>query len=242
MGIAIVLIVILAIGAVPAYLQGEWITMSFAGIPLPVWKIKASWQKPFPVKNLGQIRRIRKEPIDVPGWETLENAALQIGGHEWHGQILARDDDRNAMLFVFPQKGPKEQPGVEWVDVDGFFKWNIDSQRSFKFTAEVGDKKASITARLLLARESRRSPFRLHQTVAVVQWYAWEWGGHYSPLRWFWLDQRLQLQKQRLPWIAVTVRIPVDPKSTLDTIEPDAEALAQIVQASLMENVFSKRN
>lgn len=242
LGIAIVLIVILAIAAVPAYLQGEWTTMSFAGVSLPVWKIKASWQKSFPVKNLGQIRKTRKEPIDIPGWETLENATVQIGGHEWHGQIIARGDRRDAMVFLFPQTGPKEQPGVEWVDVDGFFKWNIDSQSSLQFTAEAGDNQASVTARLFLARESRKSPFRLHQTVAVVQWYAWENGGHYSPVRWFWLDQRLQLKKQRLPWIAVTLRIPVDPKSTLETIQPDAEALAQTVQASLMENVFSKSN
>ncbi|MEM9541922.1 MAG: cyanoexosortase B system-associated protein [Cyanobacteria bacterium P01_E01_bin.42] len=242
LGIAIALVIILAIGAVPAYVQGEWTTMSLAGIPLPVWKIKAPWQKPFPVKNLGQIRKTRNEPIDVPGWETVENASLKIGGHDWHGQILDRGDLQDAMLFIFPQTGPKLQPAVEWVDMDGFFKWNLDSQRSLKFTSEVGDSQASVTARLFLARESQKSPFRAHQTVAVVQWYAWERGGHYSPLRWFWLDQKLQLQKQRLPWIAVMLRIPVDPKSTLETIEPDAEAMARVVQASLMENVFAKSN
>jgi cyanoexosortase B-associated protein len=242
LGIVIILIVILAIAALPAYWQGSWSNLSIAGFKLPVWNVKAPWQEPFPVKNLGQIRAIRDRGIEVPGWETLETGKLKIGGHDWSGQILGQSDRRDVTLFLFPQTDPKLQPGVEWVDMDGFFKWKVDSQRPLNFSVAAGEMKAKVRANFSLARESRRSPFGVPQTVAVVEWYAWEQGGDYSHSHWFWLDQRAQLTKQRVPWIAVALRIPVDPKSTLDTVQSDAEALAKSVQASLMQNVFSSQN
>ena len=238
LGVIVILMVILAIAAVPAYLQGEWTSISLAGVKLPIWSIQAPWQQPFPVKNLGRIRELRNKNLEIPGWETIESAPLQIGGHQWLGQILRQSERRDITLFIFPQNGPKLLPGVEWVDMNGFFKWNVDSQRTLTFTAEAQDTNATVTARFLLARESRRSPFGIPQTVAVVEWYAWGNGGHYSPVRWFWLDQRAQLKKQRVPWIAVTLRIPVDPKSTLDTVQPEVEALAKVVQARLMTEAF----
>ncbi|MGK7927108.1 MAG: cyanoexosortase B system-associated protein [Spirulina sp.] len=242
LGIVIILLVVMAIAAFPAYLQGQWGNLSISGFKLPVWEIKAPWQKPFPVKNLRQIRSIRTEGIEVAGWETIERSNIQIGGYEWMGQILRRRDRRDVTLFLLPQSGPKQQPALEWVDMDGFFKWNIDSQRPLQFTVKAGETKAEVKARFFLARESHRSPFGIAKTVVVLEWYAWNRGGHYSPVRWFWLDQRAQVHKKRVPWVAVTLRIPVNPNSTLDTARADAEALAKNIQAYLMQNVFSKGN
>ncbi|MEA5469241.1 cyanoexosortase B system-associated protein [Spirulina sp. 06S082] len=242
LGIVIILVIILAIAALPAYWQGNWSNLSIAGVKLPVWEIKAPWQKPFPVQNLDRIRKVGDRGLEVSGWETLETGKLKIGGHDWSGQILRQSDRRDITLFLFPQTDPKLHPGVEWVDMDGFFKWKIDSQRPLNFAVETGEMKAKVRANLSLARESRRSPFGIPQTVAVVEWYSWGQGGHYSHTHWFWLDQRAQLKKKRIPWIAVTLRIPVDPKSTLDMVQSDVEALAKSVQASLMQNVFSSQN
>jgi cyanoexosortase B-associated protein len=74
----------------------------------------------------------------------------------------------------------------------------------------------------------------------VVQWYAWLGGGHYDPSVWYWLDQWAQLKRQRVPWIAVSLVIPLEPTKELQTLTPFALNLAKEVQSNLEQNVLSQ--
>ncbi|MDB9313060.1 cyanoexosortase B system-associated protein [Spirulina sp. CS-785/01] len=218
--VILVLLVLFLLGAIPSYL-GE------------------SWQKLPPVDNLGQIRQIREEGIPIPEWETADQVVGRIGGHQWSIQNLTHPDQRPALLFLLPQNGPKTQPYVEWVDIDGFFKWNIDTRETLEFTVETQDQTAPVQARYFLARDPENPVFARRQTVVVVQWYAWDTGGHHSSLQWFIRDQKAQLRDERVPWVAVCLRIPIDPSSTLEEAKPLATELAKFVQTSLMKNVFT---
>ena len=74
----------------------------------------------------------------------------------------------------------------------------------------------------------------------MVQWYAWLGGGHYDPSVWYWLDQWAQLKRQRVPWIAVSLLIPLEPMKELQTLTPFALNLATEVQSYLEQNVLSQ--
>jgi cyanoexosortase B-associated protein len=77
------------------------------------------------------------------------------------------------------------------------------------------------------------------QTFAVVQWYAFNNGGHFSPANWFWQDQLAQLSDRRVPWVAVCLKIPIEPLGELKDAQSVAESLAKTVQTQLNNTVFS---
>lgn len=199
------------------------------------------WQELPPVPNLGALREIRNTGINVPGWESTDQAKLRVGSHDWSIQTMEAPGQRVGLLMLFPQTGPQETPGVEWSDVDGFYQWKPDQVRSLTFTTD--DPATTVRARVFIARDtaaSRVVPSR--QTVAVAQWYAFDDGGHFSTAQWFWRDQWAQLQQQRLPWVAVSLRLPVDPKSTLDDVIPQVIELSEAIQTSLVTLMNEPRN
>ncbi len=71
-------------------------------------------------------------------------------------------------------------------------------------------------------------------TFGVLQWYALPNGGHSSPFRWFVGDQLAQWRKQRVPWVAVSILVPMEPLGQVEKIWPLAESIGQTVQAALM--------
>lgn len=220
--VLLLLLVLLLIGAVPGYLTGRW-----------------SWAQPPPVTVLKQMKHLRQTGLTVPGWQIIEQQQEVIGGHKWSVQFIKQErEQRQAILLLLPQNGPTDQPEVEWTDINGVRRWNTDQYRASEFTVErprvlgKGDA-AKVEARFFRGWSDQ-------QTFAVLQWYAWPTGGHPSPSRWFWADQLAQWRKTRVPWVAVSILIPIEPLGEVETALPLAQSLGQSVQAALMSGPFLK--
>jgi hypothetical protein len=72
-------------------------------------------------------------------------------------------------------------------------------------------------------------------TFAVMQWYAWPDGGHFAPGKWFWADQAQQWQqRQRLPWVAVSILLPIEPVGDIRSHTAAVTEIAQAVQQGLL--------
>ncbi len=217
------LLVLLLIGAVPSYWTGNW-----------------SWVKPPPVANLKQLKELRQTGLDLPGWKTLEQKTATLGGHKWSVQAIQRDSPKPVRLMLFPQSDHKSQPQVEWVDVNEFERWKTDSYKKMQFVVEASQLENSTGASKLIVRpaaEVEASFFRAwnrQQTMAVLQWYAWHGGGSPAPSRWFWADRLAQLQRNRVPWVAVCLQIPIEPLGDIEASRQTAESLAKMVQSALM--------
>jgi cyanoexosortase B-associated protein len=123
---------------------------------------------------------------------------------------------------------------VEWTDLQGTQDWTEDSEQhpriSFANPAHPGQK-VTITPRFL--RGWHKLEDGTIVTSAVLEWYVWPQGGHWSPNPWFWQDWLAQWRSQRLPWIAVAILIPLEPLGQAETAWPVLEPLAEIVQQEL---------
>ncbi len=253
---ASLLLLLLAIVALPSYVSGNW-----------------PWAEPVSVQVIQQLRSLRETGLPISDWQVLSQATLlndrslplratnsaldvqlrpqnpaqavvdigstaivQIGGKRWSLQELVHPDEGQPPIGVYllPQAGAKQVPEVEWVDVRGTEGWQQEGVRTLKFTATAGDRTAEVSARFFRAAAER--------TYAVVQWYAWPTGGHHNPIAWFWQDQFAQLRRQRQPWVAVYLKIPMRAQNELDSLQPLAESLAQDVQAALMADVFTPQS
>lgn len=210
--IVLLLLFLLIVGAAPSYLTGKW-----------------SWQKPAAVENLSSMRDMLKTGLAVPSWQTLEQIETRIGSHRWSVQFMQPENSSPLTLLLRPQRHHSDKPEVDWVDIQGFAGWRADKQQKLAFTARGGVK---VKANFFRARTRQR-------TLAVLQWYANPKGGNPSPARWFWSDQFAQLRGQRLPWVAVCIQIPVKPLAKWDNNLPVAEEIAQTVENTLMETIFS---
>lgn len=227
LAIALLLSIVLCFGALPGYLRGgTWL-----------------WSQPIPVENLRPLRGLPQAGIELPGWQTLEQQEMLIGGHKWSVQLLQQGNEKPAFLFLRPQRSDKSQPEVDWTDIEGFedrFReqvgpWKTDSYRQIAFPVKSPEGSADITARFFRG-------WNQQQTFAVVQWYAWETGGSPTPFNWFVADRLAQLRRDRLPWVAVALKIPIEPLGDAGAARPNAESLAKIVQATLMADIFSGSN
>ncbi|WP_013323791.1 cyanoexosortase B system-associated protein [Gloeothece verrucosa] len=210
----LLLIGVIVIGAIPGYLSGKW-----------------SWTDIPKVANIEPLKNIRQEGLSVPGWKTLTQKTILIGGNQWSQQLMAQDQENPVTVLLMPQSYYKNKPEVEWNDLNALEHWKRDSDSSLKFEVKnASGNKSQITARFFRAWKKT--------TVAVVQWYAWPGGGNYSPSSWFWADQWSQLHQQRLPWVAVCFSIPIDPLSNMKANQQTAISIAQTLQAALEENIF----
>ncbi|MEB3827367.1 cyanoexosortase B system-associated protein [Phormidium sp. CCY1219] len=227
-------IAILAVGAVPGYITGKW-----------------SWMSPPEVANLKQIKTIQESGLDIPGWKTLNRQILSVGGQKWLRQDVENQEGYQAMLLLFNQKGAMDRPQVEWMDIDGYWRWTTDYYGSLEFTVEKDDvmqgleasrdrlpKNMAQTARVKALFFRSRSD---GQTFAVAQWYAWPTGGNAAPASWFWRDRLAQFQRNRIPWVAASIILPMEPLGDLETVRPRAKALGKQVQAALMSGPFYEK-
>lgn len=218
------LLVLIGVGTVPGYLKGSW-----------------RWQQPLKVANLKQIRNLQQTGLNLPGWQTLNQQGIEIGGHKWSYQAMQRDPQNQAILLLRPMRDDKDMPQVEWVDLKGFRwwqtlqprQWQTDGLKREQFTVpSTGGQPVQVETQYF--RKWINEP-NYRGTFAVLQWYAWPTGGNPDPSRWFWADQVAQWQGRRLPWVAVSIMIPIEPLGDIEPTLPAAQSLGQTVQAALIE-------
>ena len=210
--VIVFLLITITFGALPGYLQGgNW-----------------QWSDLPKIVNVKQMRSLRASGINLDHWQTKQQQEIQIGGNKWSAQIIQQEQSKPITLFFLPQTYYLDKPYVEWLDIDGLHRWKTDSYRNLniKLTSEN-----TIKARFFRAWTSK-------QTFAVVQWYAFPNGGHYSPSVWFLQDQFAQLRDRKLPWIAVCFRIPIEPLGDIEQALSQAQSLIREIQTDLKENIF----
>jgi cyanoexosortase B-associated protein len=221
------LFLLLAVGAVPGYIKGKW-----------------SWQQPARVTQLKQIKKLQKDGLTLPGWQTTKQITLPVGGHQWSLQQIQRDSQTQAMLLLRPQQDHKEQPQVEWVDLNGLRwwqsnqprQWQTDEYKRSQFT--IPSTNTKVEAQFFRTWIQERN---FSGTFAVLQWYAWPGGGNPDPSRWFWGDQIAQWHNRRLPWVGVSIMVPIEPLGDIEKARPTAESLGQTVQAALTNGPFQAK-
>lgn len=217
-------LVLVGVGAMPNYISGKW-----------------PWMAPPDLKTLKELKELQKSGVTLPGWNTLRDGPMPTGGHTWWRQDLKKEDgSTQAMLLLLAQTGPMKQPQVEWMDINGYWRWTVDSMRKSRFIVETGEIQGDETGKKGDASFSARVEARFFrgwtgkQTYAVLQWYAFPDGGHSVPSRWFASDRISQLQGDRVPWVAASIIMPMEPLGDLEKMRPEAESLAKSVQAALM--------
>lgn len=204
------------------------------------------WSAPLKVPYKPAMQAIRDQGLDLEGWQVEEQIRTKIGGDAWSIQQLLSENSSAAnpervFMLLRPQIWEGDQPEVEWLDLKGSQRWNTDSRQKLSIdvsipASENGSKRAEAVQ---LGTKFFRA-WTPEQTYAVLQWYAWPTGGSAAPANWFWVDQRMQwTQRQRLPWVAVSVWLPIAPLSDIAAQRETAEALAQSIQSELLETVFT---
>ncbi|NEU72683.1 cyanoexosortase B system-associated protein [Hassallia byssoidea VB512170] len=207
----LLLLVLLVIGAVPGYMTGHW-----------------QWQKLPPITSIKQLRQLRQQGLNLPGWETIEKSQQQIGGRKWLMQINKKQGTQTqAILLLLPQTDDKNQPEVEWTEIQSWQQWNVAQFRPAEFTVKLASTEVKVEAQFFRASTMK-------QTFAVLQWYAFPNGGNPSPLQWFVADQLAQLRKQRAPWVGVSIMIPMEPLGQVETTWSLTKSIGETVQRALM--------
>ncbi|MEM8778985.1 MAG: cyanoexosortase B system-associated protein [Cyanobacteria bacterium P01_G01_bin.49] len=198
--------------ALPGYLTGQW-----------------SWSELPRVPEIKQMRTITKTELSFPGWETVIQKEIIISGRRWSFQVIEKPGQDPVTVALMPQNYYKDYPQVEWVDLKNLENWQTDDYQSLKFPSNTQPQHL-VTAQWFQAWNK--------ETYGVLQWYAWPGGGHYAPSQWFLADQKAQLQGKRVPWVVVSIKIPMEPLGNLKDIEPVAESLAETVQTTLEKEIF----
>ena len=224
----LLLLLLLLIGGVPGYFTGDW-----------------QWKQPPSVTNLKEVKQIRQTGLNLSGWETLETVERQIGGHKWLWQkIKQKNSEKISYLLLLPQNGPRDQPQTEWTEIKGFWGWNVAQSQTAEFIVKPSQTHNSNTSNSNTSNKVEANFFRAvlknRQTYAVLQWYAMPDGGSPSPLKWFFADQMAQLSKQRVPWVAVNIMIPIEPLGEVKKNWSIAKSLGEQIQASLVVDSFQR--
>ncbi|MBD2606820.1 cyanoexosortase B system-associated protein [Scytonema hofmannii FACHB-248] len=207
----LLLLILLVIGAVPGYITGHW-----------------QWQKLPPITTIKQLRQLRHQGLNLPGWQTIEKSQQQIGGHKWLMQVIKKQGTQTqATLLLLPQTDSKNQPEVEWTEIESWQQWNVAQYRLAEFTVKQPSTQVKVEAQFFRASTMK-------QTFAVLQWYAFPNGGNPSPIRWFAADQLAQLRKQRAPWVCVSIMIPMEPLGQVETTWSLTKSIGETVQGALM--------
>ncbi|TAF03739.1 MAG: cyanoexosortase B system-associated protein [Nostocales cyanobacterium] len=223
--VLILLLLLLGVGAVPGYITGKW-----------------QWKQPLQVKQHKELKNLRQVGLIIPEWKTIQQSESLVGGHKWSLQILQqKDSDVEALLLIFPQTGSKDQPEIEWTDIDSWGKsrwgkWDMAQYRDAEFAIKQSSAPDANGTPKVKARFFRATTQQ--QTFAVLQWYAIPNGGTSSPFQWFIADQLAQWQKKRVPWVAVSILIPMESFGQVETSWPKLESLGEKVQSALMTVVF----
>lgn len=217
------LFVVIIVGAIPGYLSGHW-----------------RWEKPPEVSNIEKLRNLRKTGLTIENWQTVDKQPLNIGGLHWILQEIQNPNQTKALILLLPQSETTDQPQVEWTDISGLQRWKTDSQTQIKFTVTPKKIENSNSSQTATVEANFFRAWSDRQTWAVVCWYAFPSGGNPSPQAWFWADRSAQLSNQRVPWVAVSLQIFIEPLGDIGKIRPVAESLAKNVQAALMAGPFAE--
>jgi cyanoexosortase B-associated protein len=208
---------LVAIAALPNYLAGQW-----------------PWSTDMPVPQLQEMRELNQTPLSLSGWDVTLHETVKIGGSDWaltEYRAAGSDsvDAKTFGLLLKPQKSADKQPEVEWVDLQGAQGWRVNDLQTVRMSAEdQTGQPVQVSTRYFRGLNE-------NGTLAVMQWYAWPTGGHFAPGRWFWADQARQWQqRERMPWVAVCVLLPIEP---VGDIRPHTEAMVAIAQA-IQENLL----
>lgn len=206
----LILLLLLAVffsASLPGYLTGKW-----------------RWNDPLPIPNLTQIAT---QGLTLEGWQNRVKSGVRMGAHKWLIQEIWQDDKYPPLtILLSPQNSVKDKPELEWLEIKHYYQMDIKSEKIKEFVATNGKIKAN-----LFYAQNKTNNF------VVLQWYAWHNGG--SPLAndWFWRDQKAQLFNQRLPWVAVSIIIPIGAVNDLEMLWPKIEIIAEKVQSSLMKSI-----
>jgi cyanoexosortase B-associated protein len=84
--VLIFLLVLAGIGAVPGYWTGNW---SWATLPQ--------------VTNLNEVRELRQTGLELPGWKTVGQKTVVIGGHQWSVQQINKITQNQSVYYCFPK-------------------------------------------------------------------------------------------------------------------------------------------
>ncbi|MEL6222632.1 MAG: cyanoexosortase B system-associated protein [Cyanobacteria bacterium J06627_8] len=241
----IVVLTIATVISVSNYVTGNWV-----------------WATPPTVPHQTQLNGVKETGITLSHWQTIEHYAGEISGYDWSVQALVPNDaddvdsewgiqpENPAVLLLRPQSWYRDMPQVEWMDIQGVQQWTIDQKKQVALTVHplssqenVIDRDDAISGagdRSIRVQTRFFRGWNRQQTYAVMQWYAWQTGGSPSASRWFWVDQRTQLRdRHRMPWVAVSIMVPITPLGDSQTAQAIAETLGQEVQATLIRDIFS---
>jgi cyanoexosortase B-associated protein len=212
----LLLMILIVIAAIPGYWQGgNW-----------------SWLQPPTIDNINQIKSLRKTGLTLPDWQIKEQQQMPIGGHKWLVQTMIQPQQKKPItLLILPQNYYLDKPQIEWMDINGLESWKTDSYQKLSLTFTDDRQTETVTTRFFRA-------WNRQQTFAVLQWYAFPQGGHHSTTQWFWRDLLAQLHGSRVPWIAVSCKIPIEPLGEIAPVEPLAESLVESIQTHL----YSRNN
>lgn len=209
--IVAILAAVVAGAAVPQYISGQW-----------------PWQSPPSVPQIQTIRGLKDTGLQLEGWSQEFQQKIPIGGDQWSVQQLTHTDTavpQQMILFLKPQGQSKDQPEVEWIDLKGSQKWQTSDHRRLRIDELSVDTFRAWTS---------------NRTFAVAQWYALPNSGHPAPHHWFWRDQFRQWSRgERLPWVAVSVLVPMPPLGDISMFFAELETLSQLVQTSLEDAVLT---
>ncbi|MGB3641402.1 MAG: cyanoexosortase B system-associated protein [Rivularia sp. (in: cyanobacteria)] len=215
----LLLALLMAIGALPGYFKGDW-----------------QWKEPPPIIKLGEIKQLRKTGLTLPGWKVTQQQEQNLGSGKWSLQLMENEGSKQtAILLLLPQNGPKSQPQVEWTEINSWGRmqwgeWQVAQYREAQFMVDRPQLKDKTEVKARFFRGTSKN-----QTFAVLQWYAMPNGGHFSPLNWFWADQLAQWHKQRVPWIAVSLFIPMEPLGEVETTWEQIKSIGETVQTRLFD-------
>lgn len=218
------LLIVLVVGAVPSYITGKW-----------------SWKNTAEITNLKYLRKVREDGLTISGVPTIFHQIIPIADHKWLLQKV-KNENQSVVLLLLMQNGPKDQPQVEWMDINGFNRWKTDSHQRVNFRLELASDETGTTNSGKQSISDVQARFfrgwTNQQTYAVMQWYAWPGGGSPEPGDWFWTDRLAMISKKRLSWVAVNILFPIEPLADIDPYLPQVKSLGQKIQASLMKEVF----
>lgn len=234
-GLVVALAAVLSIAALPNYFSGSW-----------------PWAKSLEVPQISALQTLTETPLVLPGWQPAFHQEIRISSSKWsltqysHAATDSTDGMTDFLLLLRPQRWHDKQPEVEWVDLTGALGWQITDVHHLRFSIPDSNKDPqAITARYFrgLDKQGAFSATYLNgqSTLAVLQWYSWPTGGHPAPARWFWADQKRQWSKrERLPWVAISILLPIEPLSNVRPYSEAAIEIGQIVQAGIVKSAFNK--
>lgn len=211
------LAILVVVGAVPNYQNNSW-----------------SWRD-IPEINLNKIKKVNETGLEIEGWKILEHEMINIDENKWLAQVIGQTPEKVALLLLRTQPYHKDYPEVEWTNLEIKQRWKTSFNTELNLTVNRKNQQETISTRFLRARIGRK-------TFAVVQWYAWPNGGDFRSEKWFFQDKIAQVNQKRLPWIAVSLQIPISPLSDLEEVREYAQSLAVEVQTAIEQNLFGNLN